>query len=157
MEAQKYKYTPINKNEKYDKVMEELKYLYHICLSDKGLIYYTYNGFTRNLNYNFAPKRFWTFNFLQLITPAVLLYNRLYKKKYFKNFQNKNLEKVNTINLKQFLEMFGIKIRYSNWIKKNELIIFIKKLDFEKLFGNLNLSSVRSWRVIRFMYSDIVY
>jgi hypothetical protein len=119
MEAQKYKFTPINKNEKYDKVMEELKYLYHICLSDKGLIYYTYNGFTRNLNYNFAPKRFWTFNFLQLITPAVLLYNRLYKKKYFKNFQNKNLEKVNTINLKQFLEMFGIKIRYSNWIKKN--------------------------------------
>ena len=51
----------------------------------------------------------------------------------------------------KFLKSYGIKIKYSNWIKKNNLIKFIKNIDCENLFDKY-----KKYYTITLHYRDIV-
>ena len=154
MEARKLtSYVPINKNDNYDNVMKEYMALRHNCITDTGLCYFTHNGLTtRNLDYDLAPKRLWNFTDFKEGHYGGILYNRVYRKKHFKKFQNKNLNKINKKELCEFLNSYGIKIKYSNWIKKEKLITFIKNIDCDKLFITKN----NHYSILRLHYKDIV-
>ena len=141
MEGQKQvSYTPINKNEKYDSLMEEFKQLKYMCC----------NFLWKN---NFISKIIWDYSNLFENYSLSFIYRRKYKQDYFKKFQNKNLQKINKDKLIKFLERYGIKIKYSNWIKKNNLIKFIKNIDCEKLFEKNEFKNRGS---ITLHYNDIV-
>ena len=142
MEGQKQvSYTPINKNEKYDSLMEEFKMLKYMCCS-----FLWENDFISKIIWDLS--NLYEENYL-----LSFIYRRKYKQDYFKKFQNKNLQKINKDKLIKFLERYGIKIKYSNWIKKNNLIKFIKNIDCEKLFEK-NIFKNRG--SITLHYNDIV-
>ena len=153
MEARKY--TPINKNEKYDSLMEEFKHLRTMCFSLLATEEcFTYDGNTNEYIWDsdFLPDKVW--NISNLFTHNYLIayhYRRTYKQDYFKKFQNKNLQKINKDMLIKFLNSYGIKIKYSNWIKKNNLIKFIKNIDCENLFDKY-----KKYYTITLHYRDIV-
>lgn len=157
MEARKQiKFTPINKNEKYDSLMEEFKVLRLICCDwiSTGQ-FFTYTGRNNNecmWENDFRPNKIWNLsNFKNDDYTFTFAHRRIFKQDYFKKFQNKNLQKINKDKLIDFLERYGIKIKYSNWIKKNNLIKFIKNIDCEKLFEKNEYKGS-----ITLHYSDIV-
>ena len=146
-------YTPINKNEKYDKVMEEFRLARSLCFSFFATEEdFTYDGNIRDRDFEELPNKIWDLS--NLYTDYCLIayhYRRTYKQDYFKKFQNKNLQKINKDMLIKFLNSYGIKIKYSNWIKE-KLITFIKKIDCDKLFITKNNHYSR----LRLHYRDIV-
>ena len=146
-------YTPINKNEKYDKVMEEFRLARSLCFSFFATEEdFTYDGNIRDRDFEELPNKIWDLS--NLYTDYCLIayhYRRTYKQDYFKKFQNKNLQKINKDMLIKFLNSYGIKIKYSNWIKKNNLIKFIKNIDCENLFDKY-----KKYYTITLHYNDIV-
>jgi len=158
MEGQKQvSYTPINKNEKYDSLMEEFKQLKFICCSFLMIErFFSYDGKINECMWenDFISKIIWDLSNIYTENYSLsFIYRRKYKQDYFKKFQNKNLQKINKDKLIKFLERYGIKIKYSNWIKKNELIKIIKNIDCEKLFEKNEYKNRGS---ITLHYSDIV-